>query len=869
MVGAGVKGPATLTNAERRGAIAAALLLVALVAVDAAAGDAILMPLLVAVPLVAAIACPPAVVALFGAATCLAAVPLGGLDDIFGEDRHLIYLAVLAVGSGVGVAVARARARLAAVRDAEANAYRRIALLDRSSRLIAAPMDFQARLKELARLVIPDIADLAMIDLAEGGRLDGIVASATDPEIAELVVRTRELSPIDPASEHPVAVALRTGQPQLRGALSDEQLQRYATSPEHLEVMRRLAYSSGIVVPLIARGSTLGVLSVLRLGQPVPFDETDTSLMTDLASRAALAVDNARLFEERTATESQLQAIIANLAEAITIIRGDGELVYINEAAAELFGYGSAKEAMKIPLALMFADYDLLDEHNEPFDVGLLPGRRVLAGEDPEPVTFKRRHIATGEERWLTVKASSVPDVKTGRPALVVNVIEDVTEERRAREAAAFLSEASRLLASSPDFEGALQAVAQAAVPQIADWCAIDLAEADGTITPVALAHAEPHKEPVAMELRERYPPDPEAASGVPHVQRTGASQLYTHVDPALLEQSAADERHLELMRALEMTSVLIVPMTSGERTLGTISFVTTGGRRRLSEGDRELAEELGRRAGVAVENARVHRERSLIATTLQRSLLPPRLPVVPGLNMAARFRAAGEANQVGGDFYDLFPVRDGWLVVIGDVTGKGPGAAAITSLARYTIRTAAMYEPDPAGVIRRLNEVLLADGEQPQMCTAVCMLVTPGGVHDPVAVELVCAGHPPPYLLRPPGYLEELCRPGPLLGAFANATWEPARIELQRGDGIVLYTDGVTDARGASDRFGHTRLEEVLRDAAGGEADEIAQALDQSLLEFQAGPQRDDVAVLVLRASTGPGGAETAVVAGTSALGT
>lgn len=845
---------------------AAGALLAVVVALDVVTGeDTVLLPLLVAVPLVAAIACSPRVVAIFGAVAFLAAVPLGAADSIFGDERHAVYLVVVAVATAVGVAVARAQFRLAEVREAESTAYRRIELLDRSARLTAAPMDFEARLRELARLVVPDVADLAIVDLVTpDGRLEGIVAHAADPEIAVLVERTRISAPIDAAGEHPVAVALRTGEPQLREALDAEQLRLYATGPEHLELMQRLAYRSGVVAPLVARGRTFGVLSVLRLGDPVPFAEADRALIGDLAARAALAVDNARLLEERAAAESQLRGIIANLAEAVTITSADGGLVYINEAAAELFGYGTAEQALAVPLEQMFAEFELLGEDGGPLDPARLPGRQALAGEEPVPLTLKRRHVATGGERWLVIKASAVLDVATGRPSMAVNVIEDITAERRAHETATFLSEATKVLASSLDFERTLAAVAQSAVPKIADWCAVDLVDASGRVSHVALAHVEPAKEAVAVELRERYPPDEAATRGGPEVRRTGRSELHATIDLALLESSAIDARHLELLRALDITSVLIVPMTSGERTIGTISFMTTGGRRRLAESDRALGEELGRRAGIAVENALVHRERSRIAATLQRSLLPPRLPVVPGLSIAARFRAAGEANQVGGDFYDLFPVPEGWMVVIGDVTGKGPAAAAITSLARYTIRTAAMYEPDPAAVMSRLNEVLLADEEGWQMCTAACLLIRPGA-GGRTHVALVCAGHPPPYLLRAGGELEELCRPGPLLGAFAAAAWEPTDVELAEDDAMVLYTDGVTDAWGEDGRFGQARLESVLREAIGSNADAIAERLDGALAAFQTGPQRDDIALLVLRAAERGADPETTVVAGSS----
>jgi PAS domain S-box-containing protein len=856
-----------MTTGGRLAAAAALLLIAALCVADLAVGDAaVLIPLLVVAPLLAATACPAPLVGLVGVLAVGAAIPLGAADGILGEDRHLVYLGVVAFGAAVSFAVARTRARLVALREVEAQAHRRIALLDRSSSLIAAPMDFSVRLEALARLVTPDVADLAVIDLiADDGRLEGVIAASEDPEMADLVRRTRERWPIDPAGEHPVAMALRTGEPQLRGAMSDEDLERYATSAEHLAVMRSLRYRSAVVVPLIARGHTLGVLSVLRCGRPVPFDDADGALMSDLASRAAVAIDNARLFEERRAAEARLQAVLDDLAEAVIIVGPQSELTYVNQAAAELVGFGSPEETLAAGSAKMYADFDLLDEWGAELDPDLLPTRRVLAGEDPPPLIMRRRHRVTGEERWLRVKANPVLDPLTSERMLAVNVIEDVTGERRISHAAAFLSDATKLLASSLEYEDTLQAVAQAAVPQIADWCAVDLVDRDGAITHVALAHVEPAKHAIATELRERYPQPPDAPVGVPQVARTGRSELYADLDPKRLEPGALDERHLELMRALEMTSVLIVPMTSGERTIGTITFVTTSGPRRLGDADRDLAEELGRRAGVAVEHARVHRERSQIAATLQRSLLPPRLPVVPGLTLAARFRAAGEANQVGGDFYDIFPVADGWLVVIGDVTGKGPDAAAITSLARYTIRTAAMYEPSPEALVRRLNEALISDGDHQQMCTAVCLRITPGGAGEPIRVELVCAGHPAPYLLRGPAVVEALAAPGPLLGAFAKAEWTPLAVDLAPGDGILLYTDGVTDARGADGRFGQERLEALLRDTAGGSADDIAITLDSTLLEFQEGPQRDDVALLVLRADAAPAGAETSVVAGSS----
>jgi serine phosphatase RsbU (regulator of sigma subunit) len=296
--------------------------------------------------------------------------------------------------------------------------------------------------------------------------------------------------------------------------------------------------------------------------------------------------------------------------------------------------------------------------------------------------------------------------------------------------------------------------------------------------------------------------------------------------------------------------------MSAGDRVIGVVTIGTSHSARRLGEAELALAEELGRRAGIAVENARLHAARSQIATTLQRSLLPPRLPVVPGVTIAARFRAAGETNDVGGDFYDLFGVGDAWMVIVGDVTGKGPGAATITSLARYTMRTAAMYERSPGAVLSRLNSALGADPERRPICTAVCARIELAE-DGTLRVTLACGGHPPPFLITAAG-AETVGAPGPLLGAFDGGTWEERHLVVGVGDALVFYTDGVTDTRGEEgELFGHDRLNEVLDGAAALDADEVASRIDEALRDFERGQQRDDVALLVLRA----GGSGTSLV--------
>jgi serine phosphatase RsbU (regulator of sigma subunit) len=342
---------------------------------------------------------------------------------------------------------------------------------------------------------------------------------------------------------------------------------------------------------------------------------------------------------------------------------------------------------------------------------------------------------------------------------------------------------------------------------------------------------------------------------GPPKVLATGRSELYAHIDDALLRAASRDSAQFDALRRVGALSALVVPLVAGDRIIGTITLGTTrDSGRRLNEADLELAEELGRRAGVAVENARVHGERVLIATTLQDALLPPRLLEIPGVSIAARFRAAGEASRVGGDFYDVFAVPGGWMAIMGDVTGKGAAAAAVTALARHTMRTAAQYEPSPARVLARLNEAVLS-AERAQLCTAVCVRLAPmlGGR---LQVTVACGGHPAPLVVRASGEVVAIEAAGTLLGAFPHGAWADQGMPLEAGDSLLLYTDGVTDTGGPHERFGMERLHALLAESAGSDADALAARIDQALRDFQDGEQRDDMALLVVQASGGAAGA-------------
>jgi serine phosphatase RsbU (regulator of sigma subunit) len=420
-------------------------------------------------------------------------------------------------------------------------------------------------------------------------------------------------------------------------------------------------------------------------------------------------------------------------------------------------------------------------------------------------------------------------------------VIEDVTELKQVEESQRFLAEASRVLADSLEYESTLAAIAHLAVPGVADWCAVELGnDATGELDRVAVAHVDPDKVIWAQEIARR------ADRGAHHVLRTGEAQLWPDIPDALVVEAAKDEEHLRLIRALGMTSVMMVPMRVRDRVLGVISFVSAESGRRFTEADLRLAEDLALRASAAVENARLYRARTKIAQTLQASLLPPLLPDVPGVDAGALYQPAGEEHEVGGDFYDLFATtEDHWFAVIGDVCGKGADAAAVTALARYTIRAAAAQHGSPAAILGWVNEAMLREGTS-RFCTIAVAHLDRSAPTTRLTVAV--GGHPPPLILRADGSVETAGAGGTLIGLVGDPTLLDATTDLAPGDAVLLYTDGVTEADAPRHVWSPEELSSMVAGAAGASAQALVDHVATAALAGLEAPPRDDVAILALR---------------------
>jgi serine phosphatase RsbU (regulator of sigma subunit) len=422
-----------------------------------------------------------------------------------------------------------------------------------------------------------------------------------------------------------------------------------------------------------------------------------------------------------------------------------------------------------------------------------------------------------------------------------IRAVQTVAEQH---EKLRFLAEASAELASSLDYESTLRNVAWLAVPNLADWCTIALAQ-DGVLRTIAVAHSDPAKLELAEEFQRKYPTEPESESGNYAVLRTGQSVLIPEITDEMLVEGALDEEHLSLLRRLSLHSVLTVALKARGRTFGTISWVNGELGRHFTEADVAFGEDLARRAAVAIDNAHLHSELREIAERLQQAVLPPRLPETPGWQLAASYVSAGRVG-VGGDFYDVIPLSDGRLsLIIGDVMGRGVEAAAAMSQIRAALRAFVAVDPDPGTVMTRLD-LLYEHFPSEQLVTVLYVLVDP---HTDTAV-MSCAGHLPPLLLDADGTAEfvESAR-GTILGV-ERSDRVPVTVPFGPECTLLLFTDGLVERRGEDVEAGKDRLLAAVRELG---ADPDSLALDRLVALMRDPTRDDDVAVLAARRLPAP----------------
>jgi PAS domain S-box-containing protein len=610
--------------------------------------------------------------------------------------------------------------------------------------------------------------------------------------------------------------------------------------------------------PITLGPEVLGVVEFhsRRIREP---DEGQLAMMEAVGAQIGQFLERTAAEADLVASEARKSAVLESALEAIVTMGIDGRIIELNQAAAEMFGR-AREDAMGSDLADVMIPERLRERHREALQRfrrtgrGRILGRRLElvavhadGSEFPVEVTITRVELPDPEEMLFT---GYIRDITPRRRAeeLQAKLFESERAAReeleRANARTAFLANASVVLGASLDHRRTLAKIARLIVPRLADWCTVDLLEGDGSIQSVAAAHADSAKTPLVREYRRRFPVTAATEGGVAQVIASGQPMLYPEVSPELLESRMQEPERRALLAELGLRSVMVVPLVARDNAIGSITFASASPERTFDPSDLDLAQELARRAALALDNARLYEERSHIARTLQRSLLPRRLPEIPGIEVAAFYQASGiSQTEVGGDFYDVFEADESWCVVVGDVCGKGIDAAALTGMARHTLRATVLRDPSPSAALRALNDVMLReDGER--FCTVALGRLDPAG--DGVRLRLACGGHPSPLIVRVDGEVEAPGAPGSLLGVFEEVVLQERSVGLDAGDLAVFYTDGLIDARHPS-RLDERALRALAGTLRGLPAQDAVDRMGEAIAD-PGGEAPDDVCVVVLR---------------------
>jgi GAF domain-containing protein len=570
-----------------------------------------------------------------------------------------------------------------------------------------------------------------------------------------------------------------------------------------------------------------------------------TQVTAELVAADTLgAVMEAAVTHAAEALGAAVATLMLRDEDQLVLVGGQGLQPGVEEewASFKLADDTPASEAARTGQPVAVPSSEELERRYPPLRGRGVPGRSTLCLPLGAPPANVGALGMTFDEQWLP----GAPEMAFLAP--FVDACAQAVRRVQAADAAAlrerqlrFLADASFELGRSLDYRTTLRRVAELVVPDLADWCSVQILDA-GQLVTLAVAHTDPEKVAWAWELQKRFPPPQDSPTGAPAVARTGVSELYRDITEDLLVAGARDAEELELLHELRMRSAIVVPLTAHGRTLGVVTLIRTEhGGARFGPADLAVAEDLGRRAGLAIDNAHLHSETRDVALQLQHAVLPDLPPSPPGWRLAARYEPGGRA-EVGGDFFDAVALPDDRLaIVVGDVMGHGLPAAAAMAQVRAAIRGFVTIDPAPGRVIDRLQTMFA----QLQITRLVSIIY---GVADrrSLSVELVNAGAMPPLLVSPDGAVDYLRLPaGTVLGTDPEPA-TPARIPLEPNATLLLYTDGLVERRGHIIDEGL----EQLRHSAGRHLTHAD--LDEGLLDlvarFRDPNGHDDVTALAIR---------------------
>jgi serine phosphatase RsbU (regulator of sigma subunit) len=745
----------------------------------------------------------------------------------------------------------------------------RLGLLRHAGDALSVALDIDEALSRLAEVIVPALADWFSVDLVEDGTITNVLVMHPDPERVELARELQRRFPSDPDAPSGSPHVIRTGEPELTESITDDMLLALIDDPDLLTTIRELGLRCAMVVPLTARGRTIGSITMIGAETHERYGAFDLRLAEEIADRAALAIDTARLF----AAENDARLAALDEAHRNEILKDStaafGDAGSVDEVVSAMLEQGIRRSGATGGAVGILEDEDRVvlagltgyEPQDEPYwhefrlDDPLpmsdaIRDRRVVVLSTTADRNARYPAIAgRGEQRDHALvcvplvlgggviggfSASYPPGMAFGDSdlSLLLSIGEQCAQaidRARARQASLAararldaVAAASKALAQTLDVDATVATVKRLATEHLGSSITLLRFGRGGAVTVEA-------GEATDRASEETIPDVDEIVGLVSEARERGRPYA---VAPRPGAPDPSKDRILVL--PLEIAGRVAGAVVVGDPTIDLDDLQ-----------DLSFAAEIARRMTRALENARLYQDRDDVAKTLQAALLPPTLPEVPGLEVETLFVPA-ERGVIGGDFFDVFPTKDGrWVALVGDVCGKGIEAATLTAMARHTLRALANVQR-PSEALAALNDALLREDLDGRFCTVALAMIDPQTDVGPRIITVSSGGHPLPQHLSNDGVARRVGEHGTLLGIVEDITLTDAVVPLEAGEAFVMFTDGLIAKRETSGDQ-PDRLLTRLRGRRWRSAAEIREHI-RGFIEELGADRYDDIAVLALR---------------------